>query len=42
MVIIAQYIGKPGDYLDRNASPPLFEESLKRTLKQFLGMSLDE
>lgn len=42
MVVITQYMGKPGDYLDQNPSPPVFEDSFKRTLKQGLGMSLEE
>lgn len=35
-------VGKPGHYLDWNPSPPVFENLFKRTLKQGLGMSLDE
>lgn len=42
MVVITQCIGKPRDYLDWNPSPPVSEDSFKRTLKQGLGMSLDE
>mgnify|MGYP001625932081 CR=1 len=33
--------GKPGDYMDWNNNP-VSEDSFKRTLKQGLGMSLDE